>query len=328
MSHHATSPSPGWLLGFDVGGTKTAVVAGTANGRVLRRISRPSDAAAGFRPMWDAMVSAADELIGDLGPPQAIGVSIGGPMDAERGIIHSPPNLPGWDDIPLRDLLADRFGVPTWVEHDARTGALAEWMFGAARGTRDMVYLTFGTGLGAGLILGGRLHSGWTGVAGEVGHWRMARRGPVAFGKSGSFEAMSSGAGLPRLARYLFPKETWPPGLTAQSLIGMARAGDPRALRVISVSAGWLGQGIAQLVDLLNPEVVVLGSLAVRAGDLFLPTARDVMARESLPRNRACRIVASTLGEHAGDVAALCAAIYHGGFGASGDGGAPRDPAA
>jgi len=304
-----------WILGLDIGGTKTAVVAGTATGEVLRRTISHSNAQHGFRPMWTTMVGHADALVADFGPPTAIGVSIGGPMDAERGIILSPPNLPGWDAIPLRDLLVERYGVPTWVEHDARTGALAEWMFGAARGANDVVFLTFGTGMGAGLILDGRLHRGWNGGAGEVGHWRLARQGPTAFGKAGSFEGFASGAGLPRLARAMYPGDAWGEGLTAQDLIGLARDGDQRAIRVVDRSAQWLGRGIALLVDLLDPEVVVLGSLAVRAGDLFLPTARAVVARETLVRDRECRIVAAGLGEHIGDVAALSAAIYHGRFG-------------
>lgn len=307
-----------WILGLDVGGTKTAVVAGTAAGEVLRRTVSRSNPERGFEPMWAGIVARVDELIADRGSPMAVGVSIGGPLDTERGIIQSPPNLPGWDDIPLKDMLVERYGIATWVEHDARTGVLAEWMFGAARGASDVVFLTFGTGMGAGLILDGRLHRGWSRGAGEVGHWRMASRGPTAFGKAGSFEALASGAGLPRLARYMYPGEPWDQALSAQTLVGLARDGDPRATRVIRRSAEWLGRGIALLVDLLNPEIVVLGSLAVRAGDLFLPIAREVVAREATVRNRECRIVASGLGEQIGDVAALCAAIYNGGLGAWG----------
>ena len=126
--------SADWILGLDVGGTKTAMVAGTAMGEVLRRGVSHSNAEQGFEPMWASVVRRAEELVADLGPPMAIGVSIGGPLDAERGIVYSPPNLPGWDAIPMRDMLVERFGAPAWVEHDARTGALAEWMFGAARG--------------------------------------------------------------------------------------------------------------------------------------------------------------------------------------------------
>ncbi len=306
-----------WILGFDIGGTKTAVLAGTAQGQVLERLAAPSNAGQGFASMWAAMVTSADALIGRRGAPTAVGVSIGGPLDAEQGIVYSPPNLPGWDAIPLKERLAERFKVPIYVEHDARAGALAEWLFGAGQGVNDLIYLTFGTGLGAGLIVDGRLVRGARGDAGEVGHWRMLRRGPQAYGKTGSWEALSSGAGLPRLARHLYPDAGWAADLSAETLIGQARGGDPRAIRVIRVSADWLGRGIAQLVDLLNPEVVVLGSLAVRAGDLFLPTVRRVVARECTERNRECRIVASELGAAAGDIAALCAAIHHGRLGAA-----------
>jgi glucokinase len=309
-----SATSSPWILGFDIGGTKIAVVAGTADGTVLERIAWPSRNAT-FASTWAAIVAAGDRLMFERGRPSAIGVSIGGPLDAARGIVHSPPNLPGWDAIPLKDRLTGHFRVPTHVEHDARTGVLAEWLFGAAKDANDVVYLTFGTGLGAGVLVGGQLLRGATGDSGEVGHWRMSRRGPAAYGKTGSWEAFASGAGLPRLARQMYPREAWPEDLSAETLIGLARAGDPRATRVIRTSATWLGRGIAQLLDLLNPEVVVLGSLAVRAGDLYLSTVRGVVARESLPRNRECRIVASGLGDRAGDVAALCAAIYHGRLG-------------
>lgn len=310
-----TRPTGPWILGFDIGGTKTAVSAGTLAADILARTVHPSHADAGFESMWTAMVAPAEELIADLGHPVAIGVSVGGPVDTDRGIVYSPPNLPGWDAIPLKDRLVRQFGLPTYVEHDARAGALAEWMFGAALGASDIVYLTFGTGLGAGLILGGRLYRGRSGDAGEVGHWRMSSRGQKAYGKSGSWEALASGAGLPRLARHLFPSDSWSPDLTAHALTDLARAGDARAARVVRISATWLGRGIAQIVDLLNPEVVVLGGLAVHAGDLFLPPVQRIVRRECTPRSRECRVVASGFSETGGDVAAICAAIYHGRLG-------------
>ena len=269
-------------------------------------------AGASFESSWSAITTLADRLLDSYGPPQAISVSIGGPLDTLNGIVLSPPNLPGWEAIPLRDLCETRYGVRAYVEHDARTGVLAEWMFGAAKGCRDVVFLTFGTGLGCGLILDGRLHRGAADSAGEVGHWRMARRGPRAYGKAGSWEALASGAGLPRLARYLHPRRKWPPDLTAEMLIALARQGDLEARQIIETSAVWLGRGIALLVDLLDPEMVVLGSLAVRAGDLFLPTAIRTVRRETAPRTHGCQIVAAGLGERLGDVAALSAAIYHG----------------
>jgi glucokinase len=303
-----------WILGLDIGATKTAVVAGTSAGEILDRKVMSSQATPAFEPMWAAMTSLADELIAERGSPVAIGASVVGPVDSARGVVIAPPNLPGWVAIPLKDRLDERFGVPAYVEHDAKAGALAEWLFGAARGCRNVVFLTYSTGLGAGLILDGHLYRGTADGAGEVGHWGMAKRGPRAYHKVGSWEAFASGVGLPLLARHLYPDGDWPADMTAADLIERARAGDAPARRVIDVSAAWLGRGIANLIDLLDPEIVVLGSLAVRAGDLVLPTVRRVAAQESL-EGRRCRIVASELGERIGDVAALSAAIYQGHLG-------------
>lgn len=305
-----SSDLPERILAFDVGGTKTVTLIGTARGSVLARKPWASRPDRGFAAMWSEMLRTAGQLIDQVGPPGAVSVSIGGPLDTERGVVKAPPNLPGWEDIPLKDLLEERFGVPAHVEHDARAGALAEWMFGAGRGCQDMVFLTFGTGLGAGMILGGRLHRGHDGTAGEVGHWRMARRGPVAYGKRGSWEAFSSGSGLPRLVRHLFPSAGGDEQLTAEDITTRARAGDPGMQRVVALSARRLGQGIAQLIELLAPDVVVLGSLAVRSGDLFLPTVRRIVAQECLPGTAGCPVVPAALGERLGDVAALSGAIY------------------
>jgi len=298
------------ILGYDIGGTKTAALAARPDGTVVERIEFASRPGRGFDAMWQAIVAAGRELVAAHGRPTAIGVSIGGPLDAERGIVYSPPNLPGWDEIPLKQRLEEAFGVPAYVEHDARAGALAEWRFGAARGSERVVFLTFGTGLGAGLILDGRLYRGATGSAGEVGHWRVADDGPLVYGKRGSWEGHSSGAGLAALARHRYP-DHFRGGVTAADVVNQAQAGDRYALDVVAVAATYLGRGIALLVDLLNPEVVVLGSLAVRAGDLFLPTVRQIVAAEALPANAAaCRIIPAALGERLGDLAALCAALY------------------
>lgn len=303
---------PDWILGFDIGGTTTSAVVGTTSGQVLDRRTCPSHAERGFDAMWDMMTRAAAGLTGAHGQPAAVGVSIGGPVSTDQGIIHSPPNLPGWDDIPLKDLLRSHFAVPVYIEHDARAGALAEWLFGAARGCQNVIFLTFGTGLGAGLILGGQLYRGTAGLAGEVGRWRMDPGGPSGYGKPGSWEALSSGSGLPRLARHLYPGSGWPADMSAATLVALARSGHTEAAGVIATSATWLGHGIAHLVDLLNPDIVVLGGLAVHAGDLFLPAAREVVARECAAYNQDCPVEAARLGADIGNTAALCAALYQG----------------
>lgn len=312
-----SAPDPGWLLGLDVGGTKTAAIAGLSDGSVLERVEMASHPQRGFEDMWDRILGLIDGLV-SRGLPAAIGVSIGGPLDLDRDLVCSPPNLPYWDGIPLPRLLSERYGVPAFMEHDARAGVLAEWRFGAARGRSHVVFLTVGTGLGAGVIVDGRLLRGSTGRAGEVGHWRMTERGPEAYGKAGSWEALSSGSGLPRLAAYLRAEgaggadgagDAGDAG-DAAAILMRARSGDAFAGRVVEESARWLGRGIAYLVDLLNPEMVVLGSLAVRSGDLLLPLVRRVVDEECLSDNAAaCEIVPAGLGERLGDIAALSVAI-------------------
>ncbi len=304
-----SAPDPGWLLGLDIGGTKTGAVAGLDDATVLERAEIASHPERGFEDMWGRILGLIDGLTSRHGAPTAIGVSIGGPLDLERDLVCSPPNLPYWVDIPLPRLLRDRYRVPAFMEHDARAGVLAEWRFGAARGRSHVVFLTLGTGLGAGVIVGGRLLRGATGRAGEVGHWRMTARGPEAYGKPGSWEALSSGSGLPRLAAHLRAEEAGRTG-DAAAILARARAGDSFARHVVEESASWLGRGVAYLIDLLNPEIVVLGSLAVRSGDLLLPVVRRVVDQECLPENAAaCEIVPAGLGERLGDVAALSVAI-------------------
>jgi glucokinase len=297
------------ILGFDIGATKIAVLLGTADGTVLDQAVEPTPPGARFEAMWEVMGRLGDRLVRRGGRPSAVGASIGGPLDTAAGVVYSPPNLSGWDATPLRQLLQERFGAPAYVEHDAKAGALAEWLFGAGRGHDNLVFLTFGTGLGAGIVVDGRLCRGRRGNLGEVGHWRMTDSGPEAYGKAGSWEAFASGTGLPRLAHYRYPGR-WPGDATAVTLTAAARAGDPAASAVVTEAATMLGRGIAYLVDLLSPEVVVLGSLAVRAGDLFLPPAQRVVDAECIADNLPCPVVAAALGERIGDIAALCAAIY------------------
>jgi glucokinase len=307
-------PSKDYILGLDIGGTKTAAILGNHEGELFLRSSFPTRPDRGFDDTFsDLLIHAADVLSEavKLGKPAAcISVSIGGPMDIEKGIIHSPPNLPLWDDIPLKEMLEARFEMPVHIEHDGNAGALAEWFFGAAKGARNVIFLTMGTGFGGGLILDGRLYRGTTSLAGEVGHIRLADTGPVAFGKAGSWEAFCSGTGIGRLAAHRFPKR-WKDGeVTPPVLAKLAESGDADALAVFNEVGRVLGRGLAILLDVLNPEVIVIGSLAVRLGDLVLAPAGQVMEQEALPGAfKACRVVPAALGEKLGDIAALCAAI-------------------
>ena len=304
------------LLGLDIGGTKTAAVLGDRSGSTTARREIRSPHEHPPSTMVDIIVALARDLMRDAGKGavQAVGVSIGGPLDSEAGVILGPPHLPGWDNVPLRAMLEERLALPTFVEHDARTGALAEWRFGAGRlasGRRvsDLVFLTLGTGLGAGVITGGRLLHGSSSRTAEAGHWRMAADGPEIFGKRGSWESYCSGAGIAALAGWRFPHRF--AATSVAELASLARAGDADAGAIFEESSRMLGQGIALLCDLFAPDVVVLGSLGVRLGDLLLAGAGAAVHAEALPMVAGrCRLVPAALGERIGDVAALCAALY------------------
>ncbi len=308
MSAHAD------IIGLDIGGTKIAVVLGDRSGRIHDRVQFPTRPERGFQATFDELCRHVEMIrhrAQERGhAPTLLSVSIGGPLDIARGIIYSPPNLPGWDAIPLKALLEERFGLPVYVEHDGNAGALAEWYFGAAQGARNVIFLTMGTGLGGGLILNGQLYRGTSDLAGEVGHIRIAETGPVAYGKAGSWEALCSGTGIARLAAYRFPHR-WTEGrITTRELAQLATSGDADAQAVFAEAGRYLGRGLAILLDILNPEVIVIGSLAVHLGELVLGPAREEMQREALPGAvKVCRVVPAALGERIGDVAALCGAI-------------------
>lgn len=303
------------LLGLDIGGTKTACLLGDTDGEVYRRVEIPTPAQEEFCPAIEKICAAADALLVEcrtdgVGIPQAVSVAVGGPLDIEHGILYAPPHLAAWGEAPLKTELEKAFCLPVYVEHDGNAGALAEFFFGAGKGTRNMVFLTVGTGLGAGLILDGKIYHGARDMAGEVGHIRMAEDGPLQYGKAGSWEAFSSGAGLVSLANDLYPGQ-WSTDLTTRELVRRALADEPFARAVVNEAGQWLGRGMAMLVDLLNPEMIVVGTLGVVLGDLLLEPARAVVRQEALPRAaEACRIVPAGLENRLGDVAALMAAIY------------------
>jgi len=301
------------IIGLDIGGTKTAVIEGGDDGRILRRLQFVTAPYRGFNAVFDDIVDGVQTIWESAAnPPAAISVAIGGPLDVLRGVVHSPPNLPGWDAIPLKKLLADRFALPVYVEHDGNAGALAEWYFGAGKGALSLVFLTMGTGFGAGLILDGRLYRGSSDVAGEVGHVRIAEDGPDCYGKAGSLEGYASGTGIARLAQMLFPSR-WPQPPDMIQLASAARSGDSDALQVFATSSRYFGRGLAMIADTLNPERIVLGGLGMRLMDILVEPALRVFREEALPQAAAaCSIVPAALGESIGDIASLCAAFDQG----------------
>ena len=296
------------LLGIDIGGTKTALIVGTADGRILERVAFASEAQRGAEPMLADILTQAAAIIGRHAQVVAVGASIGGPVDAETGMVLGPPNLPGWDAVPLTRLLSERLHLPARIEHDAKACALAEFRYGAGRGSRHMVFLTLGTGVGAGIIANGKLLRGAGNLAGEIGHWGIEDDGPRLYGKAGSLEGWASGAGLPALARFLHPND-FAELADAAEVATRWRAGDQNAADVVARSATALGKALALIVDLLAPEVIVLGNLANRLGPPFVDMVRAAIDRDALPTlAQRCDIRCCELGEAIGDMAALSVA--------------------
>ena len=314
-------------LGFDIGGTKCAVILGRGEmpeppgDLIIDKIAFPTNVKRGWRAITDEMISSADTILSRHGitDPKnelvGIGISCGGPLDSRKGTINCPPNLPDWDNVPICDMFYEHFGIRPNLQNDANACAVAEWKFGSGHGTENMIFLTFGTGMGAGLILDGKLYSGTNDMAGEVGHIRLSPDGPEGYGKEGSFEGFCSGGGIKRLGEMMIEKarlegtesilfsET---EITAKAIAIAAKNGDALAKKIYDTCAEKLGMGLSILIDILNPEAIVIGSIYSRSRELFDDIINNVINKEALSYSqRVCKILPAALGESIGDYAAL-----------------------
>lgn len=318
-----------YSLGIDIGGTKCAVVIGRGeltpdvDGFIIDKALFPTKVGRGWKAVIEEIFLKARELLlkNNILKSELIGIGIscGGPLDSKKGIINCPPNLPDWDGVPIVKLFEKAFGVKTVLHNDANACAVAEWRFGAGRGARNMVFLTFGTGMGAGLILDGRLYTGTNDMAGEVGHIRLSNDGPEGYGKKGSFEGFCSGGGIARLGmllgeKYLesgkksvlFSEKEDLLKLSAKSIAEGMKAGDAFSVEVYTRCAEMLGRGLSVIIDILNPEKIVIGSIYERNCEFFDGVIWDIIKKEALPEaHSVCEIVPASLGDRVGDFAAL-----------------------
>lgn len=304
-------------VGIDVGGTKLLGVAGD---REVRRRT-PSGG--------PAIVQAICEVVEELGGADAVGVGVAGLVDRE-GVLHMGPNLPGVIGYPFAAELRERLGVPVVVDNDATTATWGEWHLGAARGATEAVLVTLGTGIGAGHVTGGQLQRGAHGFAGEAGHMVVDPRGPqCSCGRRGCWERFASGSGLARLARdAAFAGRAAgvvelaggdPEAVRGEHVTEAAKAGDRGALAVLREFGWWVALGIANLVNVLDPDVVVVGGGLAEAGELLVSPVRERFSELVLaPQHRPpVRIAAAELGERAGAVGAALLAedVLQGGKG-------------
>ena len=298
------------ILGWDVGGTTCAAVVASPAGEVLDRAEWPANAPAGPDAMLRDFLERVEPLRQRWPAVRQIGVSIGGPMNPLTGVILGPPHLPGWDDVPLGEILRRELDLEVAVEHDAAACLLAEWLWGAASGATHAIYLTCGTGCGAGILIGGRILRGPHGQSPEVGHVRLADDGPEAFGKRGCVESFCSGEGIGKLANYLHPGR-FPEPTDTRTLHDLAEAGDACARDVLETAARRTGQLCSMLADVFSPEVIVLGSLARYFGPWWLELVRQEFPLGTLPVNGGhTRIVPAALGAKLQDLSAVAPCIF------------------
>jgi len=316
------------FIGIDIGGTKCAVSLARVDGGIhfLDKHKFPSNACEGKDSMLSRIMDGVSEILrrnalqnADI---EAIGISCGGPLDSKNGRVMSPPNLPGWDDVPLTDILGKRFSVPCFLENDANACALVEWKLGAGRGTDDMIFLTMGTGMGAGIISGGKLLTGACDLAGEVGHIRIAESGPEGYGKEGSFEGWCSGGGIEKYIN-IRTKEASANGsvpqwvldgyehIDARILNEYAQAGDKDALSLFDCIGEKLGCALSVLTDTLNPERIIIGSVFQRAEAFIRPAMEKALKKEALPLAlEKLSVLPAETRESLGDYAAIMTALY------------------
>ncbi|MHB8573624.1 MAG: ROK family protein [Candidatus Dormibacteria bacterium] len=296
--------------GIDLGGTNVRVALADQAGRLLVTRHAPTEArgADGVVQMVELLGQCLSARSAHVEQVHAIGLATPGPADSRSGVLLALPNLPGWRNLRIAQMLRQRTGRPVHMENDANLGALGEWRQGAGRGRQTLIYLTVSTGIGAGLVLDGNLHLGEAGTAGEVGHLVVDPGGRrCSCGSRGCLETTSSGTAIARRARELARGGSAPAlmeaaggrpnRIDAEMVARVARAGDPSARAILADAGAFLGQALGALTNLLDPGMILIGGSVTAAWGLFMPSARRRLRECSFPYpRRALRIARPELG--------------------------------
>ncbi len=315
------------VLGYDVGGTKVAVCVADGNGNILAHDRVPSGATRAYDEVLPEMIEVGRRVVAaaglELNDIRACGICAPGPLDIEGGRMRKSPNL-AWDDVPIRDDIGGRLGLPAFMDNDANAGVLAEWFFGCARGCRDVIYLTMSTGIGGGVVTGGRLMQGATGIGAELGHAILALDGPMCgCGMQGCLEGFCGGRNVALRLRGLLrdrPDHAMMKldevkgdldNLGYPALRAGVRAGIPLALSLWDEICLRLAQGIGLYMMVFNPEMIVLGTVAWYSDDLMMVPVRHYLPRFAWKEMRAaCRVEITALGDKIGELAGASVALY------------------
>jgi glucokinase len=307
-------------IGLDIGGTKCSAVLGESINSKINIVEKIK---------FETKDKTYSEVLNNFSYQinvwsknykiDGIGISCGGPLNSKKGIILSPPNLQGWDNVHIVEYFEQNHNIKTYLQNDANACAVAEWKYGAGKGYNNIIFLTFGTGFGAGLILNGKLYSGTNDNAGEVGHIRLTKNGPVGYNKEGSAEGYCSGNGIKKLAQ-IKVKQSEAKGekpeilkyagnydnITAKLVAELAYKGDKFCKNIYKISGEKLGKTLSILIDLLNPELIIIGGVYMRSEDLLLPYAQKIIDKECLVFSKnVCKIVPAGLKEAIGDYSAI-----------------------
>ena len=297
------------VVAVDLGGTRIRSALINEKGEILARAERETLAQEGP----EAVIGRIEACIRDVARgTEAISIAAPGPLDPWKGIVHQAPNLPGWREVPLADILHRTFGVPIYLNNDANLAALAEHRFGTGQGASDLIYLTISTGIGGGIISQGKLLLGAKGLAAEVGHITLEPEGPpCGCGGRGHLESLASGTAIARRAVEEMEKGTETSitrlvegelsKVTAKVVAQAAREGGPLANSIFKEAGFYIGLGITNLLHLLNPQLVILGGGVSKAGDLLFDPVRATVEARAIPSiKEGVKIVPSALGDDAG----------------------------
>lgn len=296
------------VIAVDIGGTQVRVAL-FRDDRLHQRAALPTDVRGGPSGVMDQIDALIEQVAAedDRKTITGIGLSLAGPIDTESAVVTRIPTLPGWDGLPVAQALLERTGLPARVENDGIAATLGEWRYGAGRGVSNIVYLTVSTGIGGGAVVDGRLLHGRKGIAGHLGHMRMAQEGSTcSCGTVGCFEALASGSALSQRAAATADMSDHLAGIAqsravdARDVFEGARAGDSHCLHLVGEEAMYLGQGITSVIHIFSPDRVVMGGGVSNAFDQLEPGIHDVIRRDAMTPFRTVPVVKSALGDDSG----------------------------
>ena len=307
-----------YKIGVDVGGTNVKVALVDKTGSIVYSDTVPTRAEMGYEYTISNIIKAISDVIKESkvakDAVEGIGFGFPGQIDCDNGIVRLAPNIPGWVDIPIADIVSKEFGVPVKVDNDVRCAALAELNYGAGKGTTNMICITVGTGIGSGLIVNGKLVRGASNAAGELGHIKLQmENGPLCgCGDQGCLEAFASGPAIVAMAEEYIKggkstkyRELAKNEITPYYVCEAAKQGDVVAKKIFEIIGTYIGTGLASVVNLLNPEKIVIGGGVADAGDFLFNPIKDALKKRTMPiQGAAVQVVHAELGNSAGVIGA------------------------